>query len=176
MSKLLPAFPHGLQRAWMTGPSWMAKDEWIESQLKPQSLSLHRKALCLGENSILSSAWAQYALTTALWVALRHTSGFCELEQSLEVKVVFRSDFQLSIFATNTAVQWWEVVLFVTRWQYSCFMGSITGAKVYGRCVPIAHLASSAVRLGNSLIFIIKVFSGLTNYQVKSYSSWRKSY
>lgn len=52
ISKLLPALPHGLQTDCVTGSGWIVKDEWIESDLKPQSFSLH------GEDAM--GGWKQH--------------------------------------------------------------------------------------------------------------------
>lgn len=171
MSKPLPAFPHG-QTGCLVQARWLRMNE-LNPSLSHRVLDLIEKLLWLGENSIFFNALTHHAFMAALWVL---TSGFLELEQPLDIKVIFKSAFQLSIFSTTRAVQWWEAVLFVMGWHYSCFMDFISAAKVYGRGVPVAYLAPSAVRLGNSLFFIIRVFTGLTNCQVKSYSSRRKSF
>lgn len=68
----------------------MTKDEWTESH---RVLVFIEKLLWLGENSIFSNARTHHALMAALWVALRHASGFFELEQPLDVKVVFKATF-----------------------------------------------------------------------------------
>lgn len=53
----------------------------------------------------------------------------------------------------------------------SCFLGCVTGEEVYGGGVPHSLLAPGAVRPGNVLILVIRVFPGLANYWVKFYSS-----
>lgn len=150
LSCYLP-FPMGYrQTVWLVLPRWLRMSE-LNQILSHRAFVSLEKMLWVGENSIFSDA-----CTHSCWVALGHTYDFFEQEQTLDVRVMFKAAFQPSICATNSAVQWRKALLLATGWHYSCFIVSVTGAKVNGRGVPASHLAHGSDRPGKGLILLSK--------------------
>lgn len=72
------------QTGWLVQARYLRMTE-LNPSLSQRVFVFPAKLLWLGENSIFSNAWTHYELMAAVWVALRHASGFSELEKPLDV-------------------------------------------------------------------------------------------
>lgn len=163
------------QTVWLVLARWLRMNE-LNQILSHRALVSMEKMLWVGENSTFPNAYTHHALTVALWVALGHTYSFFEHQANFRCKGYVQSCFPALHLCHKqcSTVEKGSTSCYRMAWfLFHCLC--YWGKGLWRRCA-CHSFGTWFCQAWEWSDFIIKVFPGLTNRQVKFYSSWKKPY